>query len=91
METAAGHRQGQEAEQPLLQRIEGTGEVEGDSDRKQPDGQMNQIRVQWNRVGKIIGTERVGDLVDRRWDGGEQGHDTTPWRIASTTGTVCNP
>ena len=91
MEAAAGHRQGQKAEHPFFQRVERPGDVEGDGDRKQPDGQMNQIGVQRNRVGKIIGAERIGDLVDRRWDGDEQGHDTTPRRIASTTGTVCKP
>ena len=88
MEAAAGHGQGQEAEDPFLQGVKRASEVEGDPDREQPDGEMHQVRVQGNRVGKVVSAERVGDVVDRRCNRGKQGHDSTPSRIASTTGTV---
>ena len=78
MEAAAGHRQSQIAEHPFFQWVERTGDVEGNGDRKQADGEVHQVGVQRNRVGKVVGAEGVGDVVDRRCDRGEVGHDTTP-------------
>ena len=45
VKAAAGHGQGQEAEDPFLQGVKRASEVEGDPDREQPDGEMHQVRV----------------------------------------------
>ena len=75
VKTAAGHGQG-EAEESFLQGVERAGEVEGDSDREQADGEMHQVGVQGDFVGKVVSAERVGDVVDRRCNRGKQGHDS---------------
>lgn len=85
---AAGHGHGEKTEQPFLQGVKRVGEVEGDPDREEPDGEMHQVGMQWNRLREIFRAEGVGDVVDRRSNRGKQCHDSTPSRMASITGIV---
>ena len=65
MESCAGDRQGQKAEDPFLEGIESTCKVKGDADGKQPNREVNKIGVNWNGVRKIVGAKLVNDVVDR--------------------------
>ena len=91
METDAGHRQRQQAEHALFQGVEGPGEIKGDSDREQADGEVHQVGMHRNRIGEVVRPEGINDVVDRGDDRGQKAHEITPSRMASTTGTVCRP
>ena len=98
VETTAGDRQGQEAEHPLLEWIEGTHHIKGDRNHEQPDGEVHQIRVNRQGIGQPIGSQLTGDLLDRRGlrrigqsEGQARNHQISPARAAATTFTVCRP
>ena len=57
VEAAAGHRQGQEAEHPLLHWVEGAGYIKGDGNHKKPDGEVHQVWMDGQGVGQPIGPQ----------------------------------
>ena len=65
MEAAAGHRQGQEAEHPLLHWVEGAGYIKGDGNHKKPDGEMHQVWMDGQGVGQSIGPQIGCQLLNR--------------------------
>ena len=103
MKAGAGDRQGQEAEQALLQRVDGPGDVEGDGDHEQTDREVHQGGMDRQGVGQIVGAQLAGQLVDGLLRRQVEGHreqprmgkeripHTSPARVASTTFTVCRP
>ena len=97
MESLAGYRQGQEAKDSLFQGIEGTGNIKGNGNHKQSNGEVHQIGVNRQAVGEAIGSQLRGKLLDRRFNGEElkthevKTHQTRPARMASTTFTVWRP
>ena len=97
VESLAGHRQGQKAEDSLFQGIEGTGNIKGNRDHKQSNGEVHQVGVDRQAVGQAIGSQFRSKLLDRRLTGEElkthqmKTHQTRPARMASTTFTVWSP